>query len=93
MKEAIRQFGHEVCIDAVGFAAIEDDHSPQSPDARTILPDGLYSLTVQLHQMRGCLSSLPRCVVREHGVSEHEILVGLVPGLRQISRPEPTGIH
>jgi epoxyqueuosine reductase QueG len=45
MKEAIRQFGYELGADAVGFAAIEDYHSPQSPDPQTILP-GVQSIVV-----------------------------------------------
>jgi epoxyqueuosine reductase len=41
----IRQFGHELGADAVGFAAVEDYHSGKSPDSRTILP-GMKSIVV-----------------------------------------------
>lgn len=44
-KEQIRQFGHELGADAVGFAAIQDYRSKKSPDPRTILP-GVKSLVV-----------------------------------------------
>jgi epoxyqueuosine reductase QueG len=44
-KEQIRQFGYELGADAVGFAAIEDYQSKQSPDPGIILP-GVKSLVV-----------------------------------------------
>jgi epoxyqueuosine reductase QueG len=44
-KERIRQYGIDLGADVVGFAAIEDYHSPLSPDPRTILP-GVKSLVV-----------------------------------------------
>ncbi len=44
-KEQIRQLGHELGADAVGFAAIEDYKPKRSPDPRSILP-GVKSLVV-----------------------------------------------
>jgi len=44
-KEKIRKLGYELGADAVGFAAIEDYQSKQSPDPKTILP-GVKSLIV-----------------------------------------------
>ncbi|NIM95126.1 MAG: epoxyqueuosine reductase [Anaerolineales bacterium] len=38
-KEQIRQFGYELGVDAVGFAAIDEYQSEQAPDPRTLLPD------------------------------------------------------
>jgi epoxyqueuosine reductase len=44
-KEQIRQFGHELGADAVGFAAIDDYQAKRPPDPKTILP-GVKSLIV-----------------------------------------------
>lgn len=44
-KEQIRQFGHELGADAVGFAAIDDYQAKRPPDPKTILP-GVKSLVV-----------------------------------------------
>jgi len=44
-KEQIRQYGIELGADVVGFAAIEDYKSKQSPDPTSILP-GVKSLVV-----------------------------------------------
>jgi epoxyqueuosine reductase QueG len=44
-KEKIKNYGLELGADVVGFAAIEDYQSKQSPDPRTILP-GVRSIVV-----------------------------------------------
>ncbi|MCP4542025.1 MAG: epoxyqueuosine reductase [Chloroflexi bacterium] len=44
-KEQIRQFGHELGADVVGFAAIDDYQAKRPPDPRIILP-GVKSLVV-----------------------------------------------
>lgn len=56
-KEHIRQFGHELGVDTVGFAAIEDYRSPKSPDPRTILPNVKSIIVLGYRELNGSVES------------------------------------
>ena len=56
-KEQIRQFGHEFGADAVGFAAVEDYQSQQSPDLSTILPDVKSIIVMGYKEINGAVES------------------------------------
>ena len=59
-KEQIRQYGLELGADVVGFAAIEDYQSKQSPDPKAILP-GVKSIVVMGYrelEMPQCLAGI-----------------------------------
>ena len=56
-KEKIRTFGYDLGADAVGFAAVEDYRSKNSPDPKTILP-GVKSIVVMgYRENNGALES------------------------------------
>jgi epoxyqueuosine reductase len=57
VKNAIRQLGHELGADVVGFAAIDDYHSPKSPNPATVLP-GVQSMVIMgYREVNGALES------------------------------------
>ncbi len=56
-KEQIRQFGYELGVDAVGFAAIEDYQSEKSPDPATILPGVRSMVVLGYREINGAVES------------------------------------
>ena len=57
MKREIRQFGYDLGADVVGFAAVQDYVSAQSPEPRTIL-SGVQSMVVLgYREIHGALES------------------------------------
>ena len=56
-ERMIRQFGYELGADAVGFAAIEDYQSPQSPDPKTILPSVKSLVVLGYREINGAVES------------------------------------
>jgi epoxyqueuosine reductase QueG len=56
-KEQIRQYGYELGADAVGFAAMQDYRSKQSPDPRTILPSAESLVVLGYRELDGAVES------------------------------------
>jgi epoxyqueuosine reductase len=56
-KERIRQYGLELGADAVGFAAIQDYESKQSPDPKTILPSVKSLVVLGYRELDGAVES------------------------------------
>jgi epoxyqueuosine reductase len=56
-KEQIRQYGLELGADAVGFAAIQDYVSRQSPDPKTILPSVKSLVVLGYRELDGAVES------------------------------------
>ncbi len=57
MKEDIRKYALELGADVVGFAAIGDYHSPQSPDPATCLPGVKSMVVLGYREVDGALDS------------------------------------
>ena len=56
-KEQIKQYGYELGADAIGFAAIQDYQSKQSPDPRTILPSVKSLVVLGYRELDGAIES------------------------------------
>ncbi|MBT8489938.1 MAG: 4Fe-4S binding protein [Deltaproteobacteria bacterium] len=56
-KEDIRQYGYDLGADVVGFAAIEDYKSRQSPDPKTLMPEVKSLIVLGYREIDGALDS------------------------------------
>lgn len=60
MKEEIRAFACQLGVDAVGFAAAADYHSPQSPPLETLLPGARAMVVMAYRELSSCDSANPQ---------------------------------
>jgi len=56
MKEKIRKFILDLGVDDVGFAAIQDYHSPASPPLESIFPEGKSIIVMAFAELDNCES-------------------------------------